>query len=81
MQSPAQGPKFCGARAGVACVMLAHAAGCLAFHAYFESTSPKQYTGLPHPGKVLDFFCCPGKSLNFVCKSWKVLENIYKVFQ
>ena len=30
--------------------------------------------------KVLDFFCCPGKSLNFVCKSWKVLENVYRVF-
>ena len=28
-------------------------------------------TGLPHPGKVLDFFFCPGKSLNFVYKSWK----------
>ena len=37
-------------------------------------------SGLPHPGKVLDFFCCPGKSLNFVCKSWKVLENVYRVF-
>ena len=29
-------------------------------------------TGLPHPGKVLDFLCCPGKSLNFVYKSWKI---------
>ena len=27
--------------------------------------------GLPHPGKVLDFFFCPGKFLNFVYKSWK----------
>ena len=27
-----------------------------------ENTCP----GLPHPEKVLDFFCCPGKSLNFV---------------
>jgi len=34
---------------------------------------------LPHPGKVLEFFCCPGKSLNFVYKSWKVLENIWEV--
>jgi len=35
--------------------------------------------GLPHPGKVLDFFCCPGKSLNCVYTSWKVLENIWEV--
>jgi len=38
-----------------------------------------QHTGLPHPGKVLDIFCCPVKFLNFVYKSWKVLENIWKV--
>jgi len=37
------------------------------------------FSGLPHPGKVLDFFCCSGNFLNFVYKSWKVLENIWAV--
>ena len=39
MQFPAHGLKFCGARAQVACVILAHAASHLRFHGYFESTS------------------------------------------
>ena len=46
---------------------------------YASETSAKFHikchttTGLPHPGKVLNFFfCCPEKSLNFVYKSWKI---------
>ena len=33
---------------------------------FVGSIKGSHLTGLPHPGKVLDFFCCPGKSLNFV---------------
>ena len=45
----------------------------LRFTAPRSSMSHKvQRTGLPHPGKVLDFFSCSGKSLNFVHKSWKI---------
>ena len=39
MLSPARGLKFCGARARVACVVLAHAANRVTFHNYFESLS------------------------------------------
>ena len=45
-----------------------------------KSVSEVCKSGLPHPGKVVDFFCCSGKSLNSVFKSWEVLENVYKVF-
>ena len=27
---------------------------------------PMKNTGLPHSGKVLDFFCCPGKPLKIL---------------
>ena len=42
--SPAHGLKFWGARAQVACVILAHTASRMKFHGYFESTSTKQYS-------------------------------------
>ena len=38
MQSAAHSLKFCGARAQVACVILAHAKSCMMFHGYFKST-------------------------------------------
>jgi len=41
-----------------------------------ENMGNGECSGLPHPEKVLDYFCCAGKSLNFVFKSWKVVENI-----
>ena len=44
MQTPARGLKFCGARARVAYVRLAHAASNVMFHGYFESISTKQYS-------------------------------------
>ena len=44
MPSPAHGLKFWGARARVACVILAHTASRMMFHGYFESTSTKQYS-------------------------------------
>ena len=40
-------------------------------------------TSWKSPGKSWIFFAVlesPWKSLNFVCKSWKVLENVYRVF-
>ena len=55
-----------------------------------EPTSVKQAVvvsdfiipGLPHPGKVLGFFCCPGKSLNFVSpgKSLNFVGSIRKFY-
>ena len=36
-----------------------------------QGRPPKLHLWLPHPGKILDLFCCPGKSLNFVYRSWK----------
>ena len=43
-QSPAHGLKFCGARARVATVILAHAASRVTFHGYLEATFSKQYS-------------------------------------
>ena len=37
-------------------------------------------SGLPHPGKVLDFFCCPGKSLKVLEFCVLVLESPGKMF-
>jgi len=45
----------------------------------FQQHKTEKPPGLPHSGKVLNFFCCLGKSWNFVYKSWKVLENIWEV--
>jgi len=37
-------------------------------------------SGLPHPGKVLDFFAAL-ESPEIFYKSWKVLENIWEVYR
>ena len=42
------------------------------------SEQPCKCPGLPHPGKVLNFFCCFGKSLNFIFKSWKMFTTFLR---
>ena len=42
---------------------------CDDFHTYCCRAIEYFSIGLPHPGKVLDFFCCSEKSLIFVYKS------------
>ena len=42
---------------------------------------PILFTGLPHPGKVLYFFCCLVKSLNFVLSSGKSLNFVLSAGQ
>ena len=72
MRSPARGLKFCGARARVACVILAHVASRVTFHGCFEFTSANN--------TVQTFSGAKDSSLSRLVKimyKWNILSLIF----